>query len=85
MIVFAALMVLTIATVGAAYLPNVPKPAAITLALFIAGTKGTLVAAYFMHLISEKKLIYFVLGLTSLFFVALIVLSVTNDLNLIGF
>jgi cytochrome c oxidase subunit IV len=32
------------------------------------------VACYFMHLISEKKLIYAVLALTAVFFVALLAL-----------
>ena len=33
-------------------------------------------ACYFMHLISEKKLIYAVLGLTVVFFIALLALPV---------
>ena len=40
-------------------------------ALAIASVKGFLVAGYFMHLLSEKKLIYAVLLLT-LFFLALL-------------
>ena len=39
---------------------------AIAVALFIATIKGSLVACYFMHLISEKKLIYVVLGITTI-------------------
>ena len=38
---------------------------AIAVALFVATIKGSLVACYFMHLISEKKLIYAVLALTA--------------------
>ena len=34
------------------------------MALFVATIKGSLVACYFMHLISEKKLIYAVLVVT---------------------
>ena len=37
---------------------------AIAVALLVATIKGSLVACYFMHLISERKLIYFVLALT---------------------
>ena len=84
MVVFWTLMVLTVMTVGAAYIPHVPKPAAITLALIIASIKGTLVSLYFMHLVSEKKLIYGAVGLTLFFFMCLMVLIIGNDLHLIG-
>ena len=47
-----------------------------SVALFVAAIKGSLVACYFMHLISEKKLIYGVLALTALFFIALLLLPV---------
>ena len=71
--VFVALMVLTIVTVAISYL-DLAVPIAIAVALFVATIKGALVAGYFMHLISEKKLIYAVLALTAAFFVALIAL-----------
>jgi caa(3)-type oxidase subunit IV len=48
----------------------------VTIALIVATIKGGLVACYFMHLISEKKLIYAVLALTVVFFAALIALPV---------
>lgn len=70
-IVFSSLMFLTMVTVGASYL-HLPVPQAITLALIIATIKGTLVACYFMHLISEQKLIYWILILCVLFFVVLL-------------
>lgn len=73
--VFVALMALTIITVAVSYL-DLPTPAAIAVALFIAVIKGSLVACYFMHLISEKKLIYAVLGITAFMFVALMILPV---------
>ena len=73
--VFVALMVLTIITVAVSYL-DLSVPLAITLALVIATVKGSLVACYFMHLISEKKLIYAVLIVTVAFFVALLLLPV---------
>ena len=71
--VFVALMALTIITVGISYL-HLPLPLAVTAALFVATVKGSLVAGYFMHLISEKKLIYAVLIVTALFFIALLAL-----------
>lgn len=78
--VFAALMVLTIVTVAVSYLHLSVAPA-VTVALFIAVVKGSLVAGYFMHLVSEKKLIYAVLVLTAAFFVALLALPVLTHSN----
>jgi cytochrome c oxidase subunit 4 len=71
--VFVALMALTIITVGISYL-HLPIALAVTAALIVATIKGSLVACYFMHLISEKKLIYAVLALTAIFFLALLAL-----------
>ena len=71
--VFVALMALTIITVAISRL-HLPIPIAVTVALLVAIIKGSLVACYFMHLISEKKLIYAVLGLTAVFFVVLLAL-----------
>ena len=71
--VFVALMVLTIVTVAISRF-HLPVPIAVTIALIVATIKGSLVAGYFMHLISEKKLIYAVLVLTAAFFVALLAL-----------
>jgi cytochrome c oxidase subunit IV len=73
--VFVALMVLTIVTVSIAEF-HLPLPIAVTVALLVATIKGSLVACYFMHLISEKKLIYAVLLLTAAFFAALLALPV---------
>jgi len=69
--VFGALLVLTGFTVGAYYL-ELPTHLAITLALLIATVKGSLVAAWFMHLLSERKLIYWALILTAILFVPLL-------------
>jgi cytochrome c oxidase subunit IV len=71
--VFVTLMVLTIVTVAISYL-HLPIAMAVTVALIVATVKGSLVACYFMHLISEKKLIYAVLALTVVFFVVLLAL-----------
>ena len=73
--VFVALMVLTIVTVAVSRF-HLSIPIAVTVALLVATIKGSLVACYFMHLISEKKLIYAVLALTAFFFVALLSLPV---------
>jgi cytochrome c oxidase subunit IV len=78
--VFVALMVLTIVTVAIAHF-HLPMPIAIAVALLVATIKGSLVACYFMHLISEKKLIYAVLVLTVVFFAALLALPVVTHSN----
>ena len=73
--VFVTLMALTIVTVAISYL-HLPVALAVTVALIVALIKGSLVACYFMHLISEKKLIYAVLVLTVAFFIALMILPI---------
>jgi cytochrome c oxidase subunit 4 len=78
--VFVALMALTIITVAVSYL-HLPPAMAVTVALLVATIKGALVACYFMHLISEKKLIYAVLLLTAVFFVALLALPAITHSN----
>ena len=71
---------LTIVTVLARYL-HLSTPATIALALFIASIKATLVALFYMHLISEKKMIYWTLALTGTFFIVLIFLPVGQHLD----
>jgi len=78
--VFVALMVLTVVTVAISYL-DLSVPIAVTVALFVAIVKGSLVAGYFMHLVSEKKLIYAVLAVTVAFFVVLMALPVLTHSN----
>jgi cytochrome c oxidase subunit IV len=80
--VFVALMFLTIVTVAIAYL-ELQSPMDLMLALFIATIKGALVAAYFMHLINEKLLIYSILILTTIFFMALMILPSLWELNIV--
>jgi len=71
--VFVALLCLTVITVAVSYL-RLERPLAIALALVIASIKAGLVAAVFMHLISEKKVIFAVLILTGLFFILVMTL-----------
>ncbi len=69
--VFVALLFLTAVTVGISYL-HFSKGMAIAVALFVASIKGGLVASIFMHLNDERKIIYWVLGLTLVLFLPLI-------------
>jgi len=80
MIVFASLAVLTIVTVAASYL-NLTSGESIFLALVIASVKGSLVACFFMHLISEKAFITWILMLTAGFFFVLMFLPMASFID----
>ena len=80
LIIGATLIIGTILTVLASYV-ELGHHWNIVLALVIATVKASLVALYFMHLISEKQLIYTVLGFTAFFFVGLMFITIAayND------
>jgi cytochrome c oxidase subunit 4 len=78
--VFVALLILSIVTVAAASL-QLATTLAIALALVIATVKGSLVASFFMHLIHEKKWIFFSLLLTLAFFLFLMFLPLFTYLD----
>ena len=80
MLVFGSLMVLTLVTVGVRYL-DLPVVPAIMVALAIAIVKGSLVACYFMHLISERKLILLIMLATVFFFFGVLLGPVLTELN----
>ena len=82
MMVFGALMALTVITVAISYL-HLPIAMAIVVALVVATVKGSLVALFFMHLISERKLVYYVLALTVIFFIFLMVIPLATNLDTI--
>ena len=69
--VFGALLVLTAVTVLVAKL-HVSIGMAVVIALFVAGIKGSLVACYFMHLMEEKSMLMWILGICVLFFLVLL-------------
>ena len=91
--VAAALAVLTTLTVGVSYL-DVAVPLAVTIALVIAATKGSLVVSFFMHLIEEKKpvplsrggigLIIGSLLLCALFFLVIIFIPIFGHADKVG-
>jgi cytochrome c oxidase subunit IV len=78
--IFGALMVLTIITVGVSYV-HLPIAMAVLVALVVATIKGSLVAMYFMHLLHERKVIYWVLMLTVIFFVFLMFVPLLTNLD----
>jgi cytochrome c oxidase subunit IV len=67
LIVLGCLAIGTVITVVIARF-HLPTWQAVTLALAVATIKASLVAAFFMHLISERKLVYAVLVMTIFFF-----------------
>jgi cytochrome c oxidase subunit IV len=76
LIIGATLILGTILTVLASYV-NLGHHWNIVLALVIATVKASLVALFFMHLISEKQMIYTVLAFTAFFSAGLMFLTVT--------
>ncbi len=81
MIVFGTLLVFTVITVAIAQVDlehdhGMFHGANMTLGLIIATFKATLVMLFFMHLISEKQLIYLVLGFTAFFATGLMGLTI---------
>ncbi len=76
--VFYALLFGTLLTVGASYIPFGNREVNIGVALFIAIGKASLVACYFMHLISERKMIYGIMGFTAFFFIGLMFLTLSS-------
>src|SRR5690242_17170618 len=74
--IFGALLVGTVVTVLASFIPFGNPHVNILVALFIASVKAFLVAGYFMHLMSERKMIYSVLAATAFFFAGLMYLTV---------
>src|ERR1044071_1207571 len=75
LLVFVALIICTAFTVWASYIPFRSNEVNIAIALLIACTKAFLVAGFFMHLVSEKKMIYAVLAFTAFFFIGLMFLT----------
>ncbi len=77
--VFIALAVLTAATVAIAYVHIPAAVVAVGVAIVIAAVKSSLVAGFFMHLIGEKRVIFWVLILTGAFFVVLMMLPLLTE------
>lgn len=69
-VVFVTLMVMTVLTVAVSYF-HMPVGLAVLVAMIIASFKGSLVASVFMHLSHERKVIYWVLLVTVIFFIVL--------------
>lgn len=75
LIIGGVLLIGTILTVLVSYVDFGNHALNVGVGLLIATAKASLVALYFMHLISERTLIYTVLGFTAFFFVGLMFLT----------
>ena len=78
--VFVALAVLTVVTVAISYL-DLSTALSISLAMVVATVKATLVAGYFMHLLTEKKVIIWLLLLCAAFLVFLFLLPLGTEIG----
>jgi len=77
--IFGLLVVLTIVTVGVAFIDIQKEWIKVLLALTIASIKASFVALFFMHLKFEGKLIYFIL-LVPLSFTVVLVCALIPDI-----
>ena len=81
--VFIALGVLTVITVAVSYL-NVSFIEAFFIAMTVATIKGSLVLGYFMHLITERQMIIWILVATLVSFIILMfipLISLTDQVT----
>ncbi len=76
--VFVALAVLTVVTVAISYL-RLSTALAISVAMVVATVKAGMVAGYFMHLLSEEKVILWLLLLCAAFLVFLFLLPLGTE------
>jgi len=74
--VLIAVVCTTSLMIGASFLPNYGWPAKVAMILSIACVNAFVVAGFLMHLLSEKKLIYTLLGFTVFFVAGLFVLTI---------
>ena len=72
LMVFGALLVLTMVTVGVSYL-DLSEAETVVVALTIATVKASLVALFCMHLKGERPMVKWPLALTAFLFVGLLV------------
>jgi len=86
LIVGLVLFIGTILTVWSAFINFGSHAINIGVGLAIASTKGFCVAAFFMHLIDERKLIYIVLTFATVFFAGMMYLTVwaAHDIPMIA-
>lgn len=83
LLVFAGLAIGTVVTVAASNL-QVGVAIGIFIAMVIATLKGSMVAGFFMHLTNEKRLIYFLLGITALLLAVMVFITFSTIGDQVG-
>lgn len=83
LVVFITLLALTAVSVGISYL-HLKEYEAVIVALIIASFKASLVALFFMRLLSERKVIFIVLAFTVVFFLVLLFVPLLTNLDHVG-
>ena len=76
--VFIALACLTVVTVAISYV-GMPTALAICMAMVVASVKAGLVAGFFMHLVTEKRVIIWLLVLSAAFLLFLVFLPLWTE------
>ncbi|MGD0745564.1 MAG: hypothetical protein ABSA45_10450 [Verrucomicrobiota bacterium] len=74
--VFVAVLCTTALMICASYLPHYSWAVKVALILAVACVNAFIVAGFLMHLLSEKKMIYTLLGFTAFFFAGLMGLTI---------
>jgi caa(3)-type oxidase subunit IV len=74
--VFIAVICTTSLMIGASFLPHYGWTAKVAMILAVACVNAFVVAGFLMHLLSEKKMIYTLLGFTVFFFAGLMGLTI---------
>ena len=80
--VFIALLIGTVLTVAMYYKHFESVAITVAVALVIATAKASLVAGFFMHLVSEKRAIYAILAFTAFFFAGMLALIIWSAYDL---
>jgi cytochrome c oxidase subunit 4 len=81
--VFVALLIGTLLTVAASQV-HLGTAGNVAVALIIASMKAALVAAFFMHLSSEKRTIYAIMAFAVIFFAVLMFLTLFSMTDVIA-
>jgi caa(3)-type oxidase subunit IV len=84
LIILGFMLLATLMTSAASYIPFGSRSTNVIVALSIAGFQAFLVLGHMMHLFSEKKTIKWVLAFTAIFLVGMLVLSIVAHFDLPG-
>jgi caa(3)-type oxidase subunit IV len=76
MVVFGFMLLATLMTAGASYIPFGNRSTNVVVAMSIAAVQAFLVLGHMMHLLSERKMIYGILAFTGFFLVFLLLLTI---------